>query len=193
MKKADKLAEQGELPQHSSSPAGLLLHQTAAICRASLPAELLAQFLLGSHQCPLARGGQILPRTIDVEREHGERGAEGIGFAAPASFGRPFQRCRDPLGIAQREHTPLEGKRIAVLGDLARPAPSAARTPRRRPSGAPALAACVLRVAPSPLRRGGFSCHEITMRRTAQGSQRSGRCPVPPLPPRQPCAVGARR
>ena len=147
----------------NASPGGLLPHQTTAICRALLPAELLAQFLLGSHQCLLARGGQVLARTIDVEREHGERGAEGIGFAASASFGRPFQRCRDPFGIARREHTLLEGQRIAVLGHLARPAPSA-RTPRRRPPGAAALAACGLRVAPSPLCRGGFSCHDITMR-----------------------------
>src|SRR5262249_15818622 len=63
-------------------------------------AELLAQLVLRPHQGPLTGRGQALTGTIDVEGEHGKRGAKGTAFSTPASFSRPLQRRRDPLGIA---------------------------------------------------------------------------------------------
>src|SRR5262245_25196820 len=70
---------------------------------ASCLIELLAQFVLGSHQGPLARRRQLPTGAIDIEREHGKRRAKGIALAAAASFGRPFQGGGNPLGIARCE------------------------------------------------------------------------------------------
>src|SRR5262249_34333206 len=53
-------------------------------------AELFAQLVLRPHQRPFAGGRQVLARSVDVEGEHGERGAKGAAFPARASFGRPF-------------------------------------------------------------------------------------------------------
>src|SRR3982074_2707638 len=88
-------------------------------------AELLPQLLLRLHQYLLARGGQIFAAAIDVEGEHGERGAEWIGLAAIASLRRALQRGGDPPGILRGKDPALERESVAVLGHLLRPAPSA--------------------------------------------------------------------
>src|SRR4029077_10279441 len=62
----------------------------ASACDSCL-AELLAQLVLGPHQVPLAGGWQALAGAVDVEREHGQRGAKCVGLAAPAFLGRSFQ------------------------------------------------------------------------------------------------------
>ena len=117
-------------------------------------AELLAQLVLRAHQRPLAGRRQVLAGTIDIEREHGERGAKGTAFPAPASFGRPFQGRRDPLGIAGAEDALIEGQRIAVFGHMPRPT---AAFPRR-PTSPRAVA---LAPGASP-RCSCFSCHRAT-------------------------------
>ena len=92
-------------------------------------AELLPQLLLRLHQYLLARGRQIFAGAIDVEGEHGERGAKRAAFSARASFGRPFQGRRNPLGIARREDALIEAQRIAVFGHMSRPTPTFPRRP----------------------------------------------------------------
>src|SRR5262249_33216275 len=92
-------------------------------------AELLAQLVLRPHQGPLTGRRQVLAGTIDVEGEHGERGAKGTAFPALASFGRPFQGRRDPLGIAGAEDALIEGQRVAVFGHMPRPTPAFPRRP----------------------------------------------------------------
>ena len=121
--------------------------------------ELLSQFVLGSHQNLLPRGRQILSGAIDVEGEHGERGAKRIGLAAPAALRRALQRGRNPPGILGREHTALEGERVAVLGHSAGPAPARARCP---PGRARALAATgrLARATSAPLGCSCFSGHD---------------------------------
>ncbi len=91
----------------------------------ALPPELPAQLVLRTHQRLLARRRQVPAGAIDVEGEHGQRGAERIRLAAAAAFGGPLQRGRDALGIPQGENALVQRERIAVLGHLARPAPSA--------------------------------------------------------------------
>src|SRR5258708_8952164 len=98
---------------------------------ADLPslAELLAPLVLRPHQRLFAGGRQVLARSVDVEGEHGERAAKPATFSARASFGRPFQGRRNPLGIAQREDALIEAQRIAGFGHMARPTPTLPRRP----------------------------------------------------------------
>ena len=114
-------------------------------------AELLAQLVLRAHQRLFAGGRQVLARSVDVEGEHGERGAKGAAFSARASFGRPFQGRRNPLGIARREDALIEAQRIAVFSHMSRPTPTFPRRP-----GAVALAP-----GASP-RCSCFPCHRAT-------------------------------
>src|SRR5207244_11990554 len=117
-------------------------------------AELLAQLVLRPHQRLFAGGRQVLARSVDVEGEHGERGAKGAAFSARASFSRPFQGRRNPLGIAQREDALIEAQRIAVFGHMSRPTP----TFRRRPASPWAVT-----LAPrAPPRCSCFPCHRAT-------------------------------
>ena len=125
--------------------------------RDSCLAELLAQLVLGPHQVLLTGRGQALAGTIDIEREHGQRGAKCAGLAAPAFFSRPFQGRCNPLGIARRENALLEGERIAVLGHMPRPAPACPGSPRR------AAAAAGRFPAGTPFGGRSFSRHCITM------------------------------
>jgi hypothetical protein len=97
-------------------------------------AELSAQLVFRSHQGLLARRRQVPAGAVDVEGEHRQRGAEWISLAPPAPFGRPLQRGCDALGIARGKHAALEGKRVTLLGDTARPAASR-RGPLSRRSG----------------------------------------------------------
>src|SRR5262249_16267360 len=114
-------------------------------------AELFAQLVLRPHQRPFARGRQVLARSVDVEGEHGKRGAEGAAFPARASFGRPFQGRRNPLGIARREDALSEAQRIAVFGHMSRPTPTFPRRP------------CAGALAPSAAPRCScFPCHRAT-------------------------------
>jgi hypothetical protein len=53
----------------------------------SFPAELFAQFVLRSHQDVPAGRWEVLAGPINVEGEHGKRGAERIGLATAALFG----------------------------------------------------------------------------------------------------------
>src|SRR4249919_29107 len=76
--------------------------------KALVLAELLPQLLLRLHQYLLARGRQIFAGAIDVEGEHGERGAEWIGLAAIASLRRAFQRGGNPPGILRSKDTALK-------------------------------------------------------------------------------------
>src|SRR5262249_22920625 len=124
-------------PPCDDSVARLERTANARVLPRRLPPELHAQLVLGPHQCSLARGGQILTGTIDVEGEHRKRGAERIGLAPPAVLGRALQRRRDALGVARREDPAVQGQRVAVLGDVSRPAPAAA--PALPPSAVAAL------------------------------------------------------
>jgi hypothetical protein len=125
---------------------------------ASCLAELLAQLVLGPHQGPLARRWQALAGAIDIECEHGKRGAKGIGLAAPASFRRPFQGGGNLLGIARCEDALVEGQRVAVFGHMTRPAPP-------RPGSARRPAALMRGTALG--RSSSFACHGFTCRRMA--------------------------
>src|SRR5262249_19235777 len=128
--------------------------------RDSCLAELLAQLVLGPHQVFLAGRGQAFARTIDIEREHGQRGAKCAGLAAPAFFSRPFQGRCNPLGIARRENALVGGERIAVLGPWPRPAPACPSSPRR----AAVAGACFPAGTPfARLARRSFPRHCITM------------------------------
>jgi len=121
----------------------------------SIPPELPAQLVLGPHQRPLARCGQVPAGTIDVEGEHGQRRAERIGLPALASFGRPLQGCRDPFGVTQGEDAAVERERIAMLRHAARPATAAPRARSRRPPRRPSFSAAACWPAPRSL---GCSC-----------------------------------
>src|SRR5207302_1599915 len=121
-------------------------------------AELLAQLVLGPHQVPLAGGWQALAGAVDVEREHGQRGAKCVGLAAPAFLGRSFQGRCNPLGIARGENALLKGERVAMFGHMTRPAPARPSSRRRAaPAGATRLA------GGTPFARSRFPRHCITM------------------------------
>jgi hypothetical protein len=127
---------------------------SGAISRtASCLAELLAQLVLGPHQGPLAGRWQALAGAIDIECEHGKRGAKGIGLSAPASFSRPFQGGGNPLRIARCEDALVEGQRVVVFGHMTRPAPPGPGSARR-----PA----VLMRGTGLGRSSSFACHGFT-------------------------------
>src|SRR6185312_1188454 len=104
-----------------------LPHGGSALRRLSLlpvrlaPVEELLQLALGIVERLLARGRQVLARAVDVEGEHGERRAIGIGLAAMAALGGALQRGGDLLRIVEREDAFLQVQRIAFTRDAAGP------------------------------------------------------------------------
>src|SRR5262249_19278962 len=118
----------------------------------SRAAKLFAQLALGALQGLLLRGRQVLAGAVEIECEHRERRAIGIGLAAPAALGRALERSGDALGILPGEHAVREIERVAVARD--RTGPAAARLARARfARGAPACARFASRF---PLRHGGI-------------------------------------
>src|SRR5690242_14154352 len=87
----------------------------------SIAAELLAQLALGALQRAALPGWQVLAGAVEIEGEHRQRRAIGIGLAAPAALGRALERAGDALGILAGEHTAREIERIAVARHLPRP------------------------------------------------------------------------
>src|SRR5687767_11911842 len=87
----------------------------------SCPAEGLAQLVLGRLQGALARRRQVPAGAVEVEGQHRHRRSVRARLAPPAAFGRALERLCDAAGRAQRENIPLEGQRVAVLGDLGGP------------------------------------------------------------------------
>jgi hypothetical protein len=144
--------------RHAVKPAMAgLLSKGEKLC----PAELLAQLILGPHQVFPARGRQAFAGPIDVEGEHGQRGSKRTALATPAFFGRSFQRCGDPLGIARCEDALLERQRVAVLRHMARPASA------RAPTGRAALSSATALAPGTPFRRGSFVCHRTSTAQVA--------------------------
>src|SRR5262245_10474307 len=86
-------------------------------------AELDAQLIFCLVEPPLARRRQGPPGTVDVEGQHRERRAVGIGLPPPAAQRRALERGRDLLRASLGEHAAFEIERIAALGHTLRPAP----------------------------------------------------------------------
>src|SRR6185295_10353314 len=115
----EKVCAKGELKSARGSPTVCPCPRSRSSGFAdawdSCLAELLAQLVLGPHQVPLAGGWQALAGAVEVEREHGQRGAKCVGLAAPAFLGRSFQGRCNPLGIARGENALLKGERVAMF------------------------------------------------------------------------------
>ncbi len=86
------------------------------------PVIQLPQFVLGLFERLPLLLRKALTGTVDVEVEHGHRGAERFGLSAPASFGRPLQRFGDLAGTILLEDAPVEIERVARFRDVLRPA-----------------------------------------------------------------------
>ena len=80
-------------------------------------AELSAKFVfcLLQHLAPSRR--KIFASSVDVERQHGERGPMGIGFAPSAAQRRAAQRRGNAPGIFPGEYASIEVKRVTFLRD----------------------------------------------------------------------------
>src|SRR5437763_12340504 len=112
----------------------------------SLPPELLAQFVLGSHQHPPARSGQVLAGAVDVKRQHRQCRTEWVGLSSLAGFGGTFQRCRDPPGIFRGEDAGAEIQGVAAFGHFMGPPPARAFCHEILPSAM----CCTLKTNPFP-------------------------------------------
>jgi hypothetical protein len=80
------------------------------------------KLVFGLFECLPALRAQVPASAVDVEDEHGERRAKGLGFAARALFCRALQRLRDGAGACQRKDVRLEIEGVARLGYV--PGPS---------------------------------------------------------------------
>jgi hypothetical protein len=67
------------------------------------------------HLAPSRR--KIFASSVDVERQHGERGPMGIGFAPSAAQRRAAQRRGNAPGIFPGEYASIEVKRVTFLRD----------------------------------------------------------------------------
>src|SRR6266567_291822 len=83
-------------------------------------AECFAQFVLGAFEHVLLPVGEVLAGAVEVEGQHRHRRLVRRALAPLAGFGRAFQRQRDLMRVAVREHPLFEIERFAATGDLAR-------------------------------------------------------------------------
>src|SRR5256885_167791 len=131
-----------ETSRNDSPQLSFMSPPSAPYRRASRPprrtAVELAQLVLRFVDRPLPRGRQVPAGAILVEGEHGHRGPERSRLEVRALLHGPLQRARD-LPRATPEDLGFQVHRMAVLGDMRRPAAAAARAlPRgcslRRPT-----------------------------------------------------------
>lgn len=101
--------------------------------RCPLAMKNLPQADLRPLQYPSPGTGQVLARSIHVERQHRHGRAVRTGFSAVAGFGRMFQRSRDRVGITRLEDLILKIERVTVPGDFTRPFATTPFRHRRSP------------------------------------------------------------
>ena len=98
--------------------------------------KLVLQLGLGALQAVALRFRQALAGTVDIKRQHRERGAIGARLATRTAFRRALERRRDLLWTCQLEDALLQIERVALPGDALRPALwrclLGCRFPRRR-------------------------------------------------------------
>lgn len=79
------------------------------------------QFVFGILESISLSLRELIPRPIDVERQHRHRRAERIGLAASTALSRVFKGFSYPPRVIVREHAWLEIESIATLGYMLRP------------------------------------------------------------------------
>ncbi len=81
-------------------------------------AKQVAEFIFCLLQTGELYWWKLSAGTIDIENEHGHRGAERFGLAPAAAFGRTLQRLGDASRVIECEYPRLEIKCVAGLGDV---------------------------------------------------------------------------
>src|SRR5262249_27153227 len=81
-----------------------------------------SQLALGALEARTSPLRKLSAGAIDIEREHRHCRAVRVGLAASAVLSRALERTRDRARILECEDTLLQVQRIAVFGDVLRPA-----------------------------------------------------------------------